>query len=626
MSRWWRGVVALTLTCTPAMAQDATRPTVESLSAFADRFFAPAMAARRIPGAVFAVVVDGQVALTRGVGVADVSTRRPVDPERTLFRLASVSKVITATAALQLVEAGRLSLHEDVNRRLISLQIPAAGPPVTLHHLLTHTAGFEERLTGLMARRAGDLEPLATYLARTLPRRFVAPGSVVSYSNHGLAVVGLLVQDVTGQPFEQYVRERVFEPIGMLRSGALVGDPPVDLATAYHLVNDQLQPLAPEYLQTGPAGAFYSTGGDMARFLLAHLRGGAANGGRILSAETAAVMHARQAGAHPALSGWCYGLWEDVRRAPRAILHDGGGRGYRALLYIVPEADLGFFVAYNLADRHDDGELQEALIREFRATFLPVAPAPALAAPAPPGEPAPSGEYRYVRRARAGVEAFVGLMNTVRIARDDSNRPLLIGRTPTPVTLHPVGASLFRRGDGRGSVAFADVRDGHPQQLVLDDGFPGVYERVPWFQTQRVQTTWLAATSLVLAYAVLRRLAARLAGKRLTRPRHADEPTSLDVAAGALNLLLVVLLPVAWLGRFEGGMPQFVFGTPLAAQALLCIPPVTAALALASVVATARRWRRRDGQPLPLRRAVVTIALCSFAAMAGYWGLMGPRR
>ena len=249
---------------------------IAAVASFADGFFPEEMARRHIPGAVFVFVSGGKLAIARGFGAAQLEPWRAVDPDRTGFRLASVSKVVTATAALQLVEQGRLDLTRDVNAYLENVHIPAfAGTSVTLHDLLTHTAGFDERLIGVAARHATDLLPLDTYLAQSMPPRFIEPGRVVSYSNHGLSLVGLLVEQASGRSFERYVREDMLEPLGMHRSGFLTGTAPADLAVAYEFAGGRHQALSPEYLQLGPAGAFFTTGTDMARFLIAHLRGGA---------------------------------------------------------------------------------------------------------------------------------------------------------------------------------------------------------------------------------------------------------------------------------------------------------------------------------------------------------------
>jgi CubicO group peptidase (beta-lactamase class C family) len=193
-----------------------------------------------------------------------------VDPDRTVFGLASVSKTITATAALQLVERKRLDLDTNVNTYLKSFQLAAEHGPITLHHLLTHTAGFDEQLIGAAARSAEDVQPSSSYLARSMPPTFIEPGRVISYSNHGYALIGHLVEEVSGRPFADYVREEIFDPLGMRRSGALTGRAPEDLAVAYEYVDGQYRGLAPDYLQVSAAGAFFTTGTDMGHSLIAH--------------------------------------------------------------------------------------------------------------------------------------------------------------------------------------------------------------------------------------------------------------------------------------------------------------------------------------------------------------------
>jgi CubicO group peptidase (beta-lactamase class C family) len=140
------------------------------LRGMVDEFMARDMAELRVPGAVVAMVQDGRVILLRGYGIADSATGALVDPSTTLFRLGSVTKPVTALAALQLVEQGRLDLHRDVNEYLTAFQIPAKFErPITAHHLLTHTAGIDVRLHGTAASAENEVQPLGRYLASNLP-------------------------------------------------------------------------------------------------------------------------------------------------------------------------------------------------------------------------------------------------------------------------------------------------------------------------------------------------------------------------------------------------------------------------------------------------------------------------
>lgn len=617
--------VVLCACCARAAAQEHRTPIDSAAVArFADEFFPREMSRRRIPGAVFVFVSSGDIAIARGYGAAQLEPPRPVDPERTRFRLASVSKTITAMAALQLVEAGRVDLHRDIAGYLKGFHLGEPRGAITLHHLLTHTAGLDERLTGMAARAPEAIEPLADYLARSMPPPFTAPGRVISYSNHGFGLVGLLVQEVSGRPFVDYVREQVFEPLGMQRSGALVGAVPDDLATAYDVVDGRHRPLSPEYIQATPAGAFYSTGIDMGRLLIAHLRGGAYRGPSVLRSETMALMHAQHFAQAAGVSGWAYGMWEDARNGQRALLHNGGGKGYRALMYLVPDHDAGFFVAYNLADRHEEGELQEAFITRFRERFLPArADATVEATEAAAVEPV-AGEYVYVRRARTTAESFISIVNRVRLSRARNAALTVAGFSGEPFELRSIAPSVYRRSDGHGTVAFeAGSPDTTPRLVMItDSGFPAVYERVPLVATQRVQLAWLLAMVAVFLHAALWRPLAsswRRAATGAPRTRWTRWP---GPAASALNLVFLVGFPIAFLGRNEGGLPEFAYGVPAAARALLIVPPVTAILAAAASIALVAD--AGSGPMLRLRPTdfLIAVALLSFTAFAWYWNLL----
>lgn len=130
-------------------ASELTDP--KELEDFLDGVMSAQLEGYQIPGATVAVVKDGELFFAKGYGYADLKNREPVVADETLFRVGSVGKVFTATAVMQLVEEGKLDLDADVNTYLVDFKIPDTYPqPITLHHLLTHTAGFEERLTRII--------------------------------------------------------------------------------------------------------------------------------------------------------------------------------------------------------------------------------------------------------------------------------------------------------------------------------------------------------------------------------------------------------------------------------------------------------------------------------------------
>jgi CubicO group peptidase (beta-lactamase class C family) len=157
-------------------------------------------------GATVLVMQNDQVLLKKGYGVADVRKGTPVDPDATLFRVGSISKLPTWIAVMQLVEQGKLDLDTDVNRYLDFEIHPAFGKPVTLRNLMTHTGGFEESVTDLILLPPTKQPSLRDYLIRNQPKRIYPPGEVPAYSNYGVGVASYIVQRTSGEPFSSMSR------------------------------------------------------------------------------------------------------------------------------------------------------------------------------------------------------------------------------------------------------------------------------------------------------------------------------------------------------------------------------------------------------------------------------------
>jgi CubicO group peptidase (beta-lactamase class C family) len=180
----------------------------QELEAFIDGVMAAQMEAYHIPGATISVVKDGKLFFAKGYGYADSESRKPVIANETLYRIGSVSKLFTWTAVMQLAEQGKLDLNADVNTYLTDFKIPDTYPePITLAHLMTHTAGFEDNYR-IDARSADDVKPLGEYLANNMPARVRPPGEFTAYSNHGTALAGYIVEEVSGVSFDDYIEKK----------------------------------------------------------------------------------------------------------------------------------------------------------------------------------------------------------------------------------------------------------------------------------------------------------------------------------------------------------------------------------------------------------------------------------
>lgn len=318
------------------------------LEAFADSFFAAKMEELHVPGVAFIFVEGGEVVLAKGYGYADLEKRTPMSADTTVMRIGSVSKVFVATAVMQLVEQGRLDLDADINQYLTTFQIEDAfDEPVTLAQLLTHTAGFEDppyvsNTDPALAR------PLGPYLAKAMSARTDAPGATFRYSNHGYALAAYVVEEVSGQPFDQYVSDHILDLLGMTRSGYLLSPPlPEGLATGYSYQDGAQVPQPVDYDSDYPGGSIVSTGADMARFMLAHLQDGCYQGACILRPETIGEMHRRQADTPYEGQAVTYGFTEGTEDGQRLLGHSGAIRGFGTIMDLLPEYDMGYFFSFN---------------------------------------------------------------------------------------------------------------------------------------------------------------------------------------------------------------------------------------------------------------------------------------
>ncbi len=596
-------------------------PDPADLTAFADGFFAAWVDRLRVPGAVLVLVRDGQVVLARGYGYADLELRRPMDPDRTVLRVASVSKPVVAAAVMQLVEQGRVDLHADVNAYLRRLRVPNTYPePVTLAGLLSHTGGLDERLIGIAARRPADLLPLREYLAARLPPRVYPPGQVIRYSNDGVALAALVVEEVSGQGFGAYAREKIFGPLGMVRTGY---DPTpelvADLAAGYESRGGVFRRVPFDYFQVGPAAGLLTTASDLARFTVAMLEGGRYGEVRILKEESVREMQRRQFGHHPRLPGWTLGFFEYDAGGRRALAHDGDWRGFAALVFLLPEERTGLFVANNGRNHYLNWEFVRRFLDRYHPT-LPEPPADPKGSFDDPGRFA--GSYRTVRYGRGTVEKLVTLVEQFRVTVSADGRLWLHGLGPEPVGFVPVEPLLFRRVDGAGHLAFRADAAGRITHLFLggDRLFPTplALERVPWYETTGVQLGLVAAFVAAFGSAVLRWPLGRLGlGGRKPKAPGLFDPVAFTV--GGLNLTTLAGVAV---GLFVIDRYEFAYGIPAGLLVALRLPLLSAALTPVLWALAIRDWLVGAGTAVGrLYRLGIALAGALFTWFALTWNL-----
>ena len=372
---------------TPVSARPAENPAGPTdpieLEAFMDGLMASKMTDNHVPGAVVVVVKDGEVLLSKGYGYADLETRTPVDPQTTLFRPGSVSKLFVWTSVMQLVEQGKLSLDADVNEYL-DFSIPATYPePITLKTLLTHTPGFEDIGEDLFKLKPEDVGTLEAYLKNHIPARVFPPGEVGAYSNYGTALAGYIVERVSGMPFYEYVEKNIFAPLGMTHATfrqPLPENIAADMSSGYNYVNGGYVKGGFEYVVAYPAGSSSVSGLDMAKFMIAHLQNGRYGDAQILKEETAIQMHSQLYTPDPRMAGMAHGFFENFINGQRVISHGGDTLLFHSGLFLIPDQNLGIFISTNATGGAGVGD---AVALAFADRYFPVESA---AHPVPPAD------------------------------------------------------------------------------------------------------------------------------------------------------------------------------------------------------------------------------------------------
>jgi CubicO group peptidase (beta-lactamase class C family) len=363
------------LAATPAGQADLVERSLLPAVRVAGRQYAPATIAERlqeygVPAVSIAVIDQGALAWARAYGTADMTSGRAATTA-TLFQAASMSKPVASTAALQLVQEGILALDTPVNESLRSWQVPenafTAGHPVTLRHLLTHTAGLT--VSGFPGYRGDASIPTLTQIldgappANTPPVRVgAAPGTRLKYSGGGMTVMQLLLTDVTGKDFHTLMRERVLRPVGMHNSTweqPLSDHRARDAAAGHQTTGSPVEGKYHVYPELAAAG-LWTTPTDLAGWVEAIQRSLQGKADALLSRETAGAMVTAGPG------GWGLGVQVMGSGDSLAFTHSGGNAGFRGLLVGFAEGGRGAVVMTNSdAGSRLVNEIMQAIARAY---------------------------------------------------------------------------------------------------------------------------------------------------------------------------------------------------------------------------------------------------------------------
>lgn len=508
-----------------------------------------------IAGASISIVSNGKLIFANGYGYSNLKTHAPVIPDKTLFRIGSTSKLLTWTAVMQLVQAGKIDLNRDVNDYLDFKIPPKFGAPITMRDLMTHTPGFIEVGRDLFAPSQKQLLPLQRYLMENIPERIYPPGKIAAYSNYGAALAGYIVQRVSGEPFNQYVQEHIFKPLSMTHSTFAQPLPAAlqpDMSNGYlHSEQDQPQPF--EFITPAPAGAMSTTATDMAHFMIAQLNQGQYQDASILSPAITSMMHSVHYRAAPGINGMDLGFYQQNRNGHQIIGHGGDTYQFHSYLYLITDANVGFFIVFNSAGTHfSAANVREEIFRQFLNRFFPYSvPNETTVAYAERDAQRVAGWYIPSRRPDLGLQ----YLSQIQIEALPNGQIAFESPISGTQRFREVGPLSYRKVNGQMRLKFVTGPSGAIRYGAVDSAPFEVIQPVHGLKQLGLVTPFVSGASLVFVitlfiwfggWAIRKRYKQPLA---LTRNQQRLRLASRVGVKLQIALLLGWLLMAAWIGQ-----------------------------------------------------------------------------
>jgi len=533
-------VVGMFTSATAQPPLDVDNP--KTLEAFVDGLVLPLMKNHNIPSGTIAMVKGGDVIFAKGYGYQNIEKNIRVDPAKTLFRPGSTSKLFTWVAVMQMVEQGKLDLDADINKYLKSFQIKDTypGQPVTMRHIMTHTAGFEEGFVGYLIKDdPAEIISLAESMKRYQVERVNPPGAQSSYSNYATALAGLIVSNISGIEFSDYIQREIFDVLGMKSSSFKEPLPDYlneNMALAYAYENGTFAEKPFEIISNfGPAGAMSATATDMVKFAQAILNGGEYNGGRVLKKTTVKQMLTRNFSHDDRLMGMALGFYETEENGLRFVGHGGDTQYFHSDLTIDAQNEIAYFISFA---SEEGGVIRSAFTGAFYDTFYPeeqkeIVPLDDFATRADKY----AGNYLMWRSGFSKIEKPLMLVSgiTVQSTQDDTLVVDLMGDVTQYVE---VEKNLFQALNDTGKLAFQENTKGEITGFVLDGlPFMSIF-KAPFYYTSGFNFSLLGLAILSFVGVLLRFAYQRADYRQLPEGVRSVARASIIVASA--NILTIV--------------------------------------------------------------------------------------
>jgi CubicO group peptidase (beta-lactamase class C family) len=610
------GWVYLSVCCfeTSATPQPGDLNDIGAMEAYVDGVMNSSMRSNHVAGAVVSILRSDEVILAKGYGYSNVETRTAVDPATTMFRIGSVSKLFTYTALMQLHERGKLDLDADIQDYLGDLKIPDTFPePILVKNLFTHTAGFEDRILGLFAK---DEEKAISYeqlFSTELPERVRKPGLVSSYSNHSLGVAGLIIENISGMSWPEYIKVNILDPLGMYNTTAYQPVPErlaSSISTGYRWVDGVFRPQPFTFVPLASAGTMSASALDMMRFMRAQFNGGIVDGNRILSESTLAQMHSPLYNSHDSLDPWLYGFHVGTSRGQTTIGHDGGTATFFTNFLLLPDKKLGLFVSTNsVGGGKVMGDVSIALLERYFPFEPQITPMTQ-----PSNLESIVGSYGTYRHPFTTALKLVRALSEVRIMKFAQGRIKIVRAGSDPKFATEIEPMVFQIDDSNTKVVF-DIDEFGQQRMFIGSTSSSFYKLGP-LDTLQSHILLLVICMLFFLWVLIAWPIQRFTSNR--------QPTALEHQSRWVFWLLSVVTIFTILGIALNASQDLVFGMNSALAFFMNLAYLVLVLTVLAV-ALAVRLITDTGTEMGVRifhilLGVVAVTMCWILS---YWNFMG---
>lgn len=496
-------IIFFLLSVIPLVSSGQQQDTLKNLEAFSDGVFETVMDRNHIAGATFAVIRPGQPMIIKGYGLARVDEQIPVNPETTLFRIGSISKLFVWFSVMQMVEQGKLDLDRDVNEYLEDFKIPDTyDQPVTLRSLMTHTPGFEDKLHKLFVLDEEDMLPLAQILKEQMPERVRPPLQQASYSNHGTGIAQYLVELASGIPFMEYAEQNIFDPLGMQNTTIRQPLPSrfaSEMSGGYAYKDGKFVEKPFELVPLQSVGGASTTAHDMTLFMEALLNNTCLNGNCLLDSATWAMMlkpaFSHAPGVNPSLLGIM-----DVSMNGRKIYGHGGNTFlFHSMMAIFPEEQTGIFYSFNSeGGAGPSGEVLQKLVDYYFPDERPLIETIEMNEESLKDF---AGTYRMNRYSHSEFFKILGLVASGKITPE--NGKLKLEARGETIWCVPVDSLTFRNEENNQTMVFSRDKKGRIEYLYVEQSafFALIKNRGIW--NPNLHLTLLVLLGAVMFYIIV---------------------------------------------------------------------------------------------------------------------------